>query len=151
MNEQLKALAELLQLVHDEAGKIPPQFSAIRIATQNSSKQLMNRINGINGGAMVTHGKGELPPLESILGEKVNRPQPVTQEQLKPDSIEVAAFTKKRDELYDNFPAENAEVLKREHAVIKAVAKKAGVLNYKDAKVDNKFIDSIRQAIVAKK
>lgn len=146
--EAVNQLLAAMQGVYDLADKLPAQFGSIKILVKNAERQNMNRITGTIGGAILTHGKQPSQPITHIMGVPVKRPEPVTPEKLKPTEDEVKTFAVVRDTLYDNFPAANADVLgKYEDAVIRAVAKKAGVPNYKKEAINDAFIDAIRAGI----
>lgn len=152
---ELKSLVNTLQLAWDEANNLSPEMGAIKIRTQNTVRQTQNFINGLLGGAMATHEQAEAPPITSILGVAVNRPQPVTPAMLQPDQMEKDKFLQDRDNLYDQFLRLKNDSLYSKmrqpngEAVIRAVAKKAGIENYADAKLNDLFFNKIREAMKA--
>ena len=152
---ELKQLASKLQIGIDEAELLPPDLSAIKIRVTNRLQQEQNFINGLIGAAMTTHGKEESGPVTHIMGELVAYRQPIAREQLEPTNMEREQFLSGRDNLYNQFlTLKNDKIFSfwkqpGNDAVLRAVAKKAGVENYADAKVNDIFVNAIRKAIQA--
>lgn len=151
--KELSALAQSLQLVIDEANQLPPEMSAIQIRVSNKLRLEQNFINGLLGTAMVTHNQADSPAITHVMGVPVDIRQPVTVEQITPTNMERDKFLKDRDNLYDRFLELTNEKIYASirqpgyDAIFRAVAKKAGVEDYAEAKVNDKFISVVRKAI----
>ena len=153
--KELIALANTLQIGIDEAENLPADLSAIKIRVTNALRQQQNFINALIGTTMTTHGKEDSGPLTHIMGIPIEYRQPVTKEQLQPTNAERDKFLADRDNLYNQFlELKNEKIFSYwkqpgGDAVVRAVAKKAGIENYADAKVNDIFVNNIRKAIKA--
>lgn len=148
---ELAGMVLKLQECRQYADTLPPQMAAIKLRVQNAVLPLQNMINAMIGAGMETHGKGELPQLEEMFGEKINRPQPITREQLQPDSEEKRKFLEDRDNLFGSFMTLGSDKIFNKlkqpggEAVIRAVAKKAGYGDYAEAPIDVLYVDAVKK------
>ncbi len=153
--KELSKLAATLQIGIDEAENLPAEMSAVKIRVTNKLRLEQNFINGLLGVAMTTHAQEDNGPLTHIMGVPIEYRQPVTKEQLTPTNLERDKFLADRDDLYSKFlELKNDKIFAYwkqpgNDAVLRAVAKKAGVENYAEAKVNDIFVNAIRKAIQA--
>ncbi len=154
---ELSALAKSLQLVIDEAQGLAPEMGAIKGRIVNKLTLEVNFINSITGIQTAPVTSAEAGPLTHIMGEEIKRHKPVVAEDLEPTNMEKDKFIADRDNLYSQFlTLKNEQIYTKAKmpmgdSVIRAVAKKAGVENYADAKINDIFLSAIRKGIQAEK
>jgi len=92
-------------------------------------------------------------PLESVGGEPLARIMPVNAAALDIQQEERETFIEKRDDLYDRFLTLGSNqifALMKEPAgvlLIRSVAKRAGLADYRDRTIDTEFIDDVKKLI----
>ena len=151
--KELTELVKALKPAYDIAGALPPEMSSFRLRVQNTTRTEMNVINAQIGAGININGHQPSEPLTHIMGEPIERRAPVTTETLQPTNMERDNFIADRDNLYGQFlELKNNQIYTKSKmpggdAVVRACAKKAGVENYADAKMGEKFIQSVRVAI----
>lgn len=92
-------------------------------------------------------------PLESVGGEPLARIMPVDTAALDIQQEERENFLSKRDDLYDRFLTLGSNQifsLMKEPAgvlLIRSVAKRAGLVDYRDRTIDTEFVDDVKKLI----
>lgn len=153
--KELSALSQSLQIVLEEAEQLPAEMGAIRVRVTTRLRQEINFINSIAGIAASPTVAAVSPELTHIMGEEIIRHKPVDAVDLQPTSQEKEKFLTERDNLYSQFlKLKNDQIYSKAKqpggpAVIRAVAKKAGIENYANAKINDVFIGAIRKKIQA--
>lgn len=92
-------------------------------------------------------------PLDSVGGVPLNRIEPVHASALDIRQEERNEFLRKREDLYDRFlsmDSNEIHALTREpngSILIRAVAKQAGLADYRERFIDNDFLDEVKELI----
>ena len=157
MQQELINTAQALQTAMDVANKIPDLYAAVKMRVANRLRNEINFINSLTGQAPGVDTSSDLPPLTHIMGEEIKRHEPVTADALQPTNMERDKFIRERDDLYSQFLDLKSEQIYAKtkqpggEAIVRAIAKKAGITNYADAKMGQSFIETIRKAIQKEK
>ncbi|SHK93117.1 hypothetical protein SAMN05444266_101626 [Chitinophaga jiangningensis] len=92
-------------------------------------------------------------PITNFMGDEISRPELLTKEDLSPDEARKAEFIRKVDMLLAQFttmdPAGilSAYTMPEDQLVVRGVAKRAGIDDYRDRPVDLRFIEDIAGAL----
>lgn len=119
----------------------------------NKLNQELNQLKHL-AGMNLGNETVQFEPISSFMGEKIQRREMLDTEKITPSEADKEVFVKKVNDLYDAFPQmANDAILnsyRADTSVIRGVAKKAGLQNYKEAELNFLFLDLIRDAIAAK-
>ncbi len=130
----------------------------ISIKVNTTLTNLANNISFISGmGISVTGTTAVLEPVTRFMGEDIKAPVPIKAEELSPKELEIKLFIGKIEVLEeyikesDASPAAILEAypLDSDKLVLRGVAKRAGLENYKTGVVDEQFVEDIRSALLA--
>lgn len=96
------------------------------------------------------------PPITNFMGEKILLTK-TSSADLNPGKNEKDVFLKKVEKLYDTLPAYSSEQLLKSYVtasdllILRGVAKKAGVPDYKESPLTIQFIEKIKAAVAEQK
>lgn len=128
---------------------------AFQLRTQTALDRLIAGFRVANGSlnSDSSQASNNLKPLTSFFGNKIG--QAPVKTVVEADKEEVNLIKSKAEKVYPTFSTrENAEIMEAtEEIVIRAVAKMSGlgwVTSARPAKIDSKFIDQIKEAMVKK-
>lgn len=138
------------------------KFKMIRMSVDADLTRIVKRLQGLAGSKLRSEGETattriKFPPIQEFMGEQLSVPKPVQSEDLNPDDAERDNFLYKVNKLYSEIdtlsPAGILEgfSLPEDILVIRGVAKLAGVEDYEDREVNERYIADIIKAIVAAK
>jgi len=164
MRTSNEILAEVVKLITDckdqsltllaEANSGP-----LSIKVSTTLTNLANNISFIAGMGISSNSSlsGNLEPVTRFMGEDIKRPEVIKTEDLTPKELEIKLFLEKVEKLSDYIketdatPASIIEAysMDSDKLVIRGVAKKAGLENYKTGNIDEQFIADIRSAFLA--
>lgn len=139
---------ELSELLGDENHLLMVNFIS-------NFDRMIGRLDFISSRSSMTPlGQVDFPPITNFMGEELNVTKKVDVEELEPDDSDRAKFAQKVSDLQKNLPAISNEkilesyVVKEDQLVIRGVAKRAGLPNYKEAEINGTFLDEIRQGLI---
>lgn len=127
----------------------------IKISVDAQLVRAANTLSGLIGGEQAATNAipTNFEPLKSMFGQEIGLRKPVELEMLQPTKTEQELFIERRDDLYDRFLSlDNDTILKvlnepNGEPIIRTIAKKAGIEDYRDAVINTEFIDDIKAGI----
>lgn len=135
---------------------VDSEHSHLSIGILASLEREISRLEFIGGVQPSTTTKQEFPPITNFLGEDINYPKPLTEDDLSPSELERSNFLTKVNNLYEQIDTLapdgilNTYTIPEDILVLRGVAKKAGVEGYEEAEINVPFIESIVKAKAAK-
>lgn len=154
--QNLKEVAKVLADAKAEiALLIPVDQDMLRLQFLSPLERLVNRASFLGGEIVNSTEKVEYPPITEFMGEKIERMVPVKEEDLDPDQEAKDKFLAKIDTLQKDLGGlETKKILesyvtKEDRLVLRGLAKRANVEDYKDAEINVSFIEAIRQGFLA--
>lgn len=155
--ENLKQASQVLQEVKKYVLELLADEShGLTVITIRSSlEKLINQLNFLSGDQQITpqNASDLFPPITHFMGEPIEMPKRLQAKELTPESSEKQKFLDRVVELEKQFPNMSNEKLLDKYSVpeyqnvLRGVAKRAGLDHYKEAAIDNQFIDDIRNAM----
>jgi hypothetical protein len=155
--ETLNQASMILQAARDEVLHIlgDQEHGMTVISIRSKMDQLINNLNFLSGTTATTpiNAVDQFKPVTSFMGEPIETPKLIEPEQLTPQASERNLFLERVIELETQFPnMPNDKILDKYSIpeyqnVLRGVAKRAGLENYKGGIIDNQFIDDIRAAM----
>lgn len=156
--KEIKAALETYIAANNKVKKL---LSAGDLATaytylESRTTQQVNLLNGLLGVAHGGYTPAEataLKPLTHFFGEELEIKKPISKTDIIPNANEKEVFMKQRDELYAEIPnLTDVEILSKVgipgwEPLIRSCAKKAGVTDFRTAKIDVVLLDRIREGI----
>lgn len=146
-----KSKTEVLALLaKDNVGEI------VSIGISTKFDQMINSLSFITGDFNPGTPNFSFEPITTFMGEKLETPVVVVAEQLEPTKDDTTAYVEKVDALQKNFPAlENNKILESyvtltDVLVLRGVAKRAGLEDFREAEINSIYIDKIREGLKAK-
>lgn len=141
------AKAEILELLPDEN-------DMIRLGLVSGLDRLINRMLFFTGDTLVGETKASFPPITEFMGEPIHKMEQVAEADLDPEHEAKDKFLKKVDDLEINFPGLDSKKIlesyktKEDVMAIRGVAKRAGIEDFKTAKITVEFLEQIRQGLI---
>lgn len=130
---------------------VPTDSIRVKAVLQREVRILRDRAN--SGSLMELAKMPERQPLTSILGQKIEARQPIMPADVQPDDFEKKAFQDDFNATYASFlDTKDDKLIEKSRgnggeSIIRACAKKAGLPDWQDAKMNVAFIKAIKQAI----
>lgn len=119
---------------------------ALRIDT--GLTHMVNHLSLLTGNDAEAKSAVKIGNATSIAGEPIAKKETVKAEDLDPKDDKVAELKEAVDKVYAGFLNDtNSELLKLDKTVLRGVAKKAGLQDYKDAVLNSKYMDKVKAAI----
>lgn len=152
----LQRVSDLLGDTRDEIRDLlkAPEHNVILLGVESDLTRTINRIAHIGGLAHVNSSTAEeYQPIKEFMGEKLDPLQPLDLASLEVDDQEVAVLAHRRDKLFAEFISIEPQGILNDYVtsddviVLRAVAKKAGLEDYRDREIDLEFIEDIALAI----
>lgn len=150
-----KAL-KILQVAKEEA--LEDLTGLTRITVQTSLDRLINQLTFLSGkqaSGNTTVSHTQFKPVTNFMGSEIKRAEKVKPSDLKPEPSEKEKFVNKVKELEGNILSLTNDQVKERYSrpedanIIRGVAKRAGLENFKDGVIDDLFLDDIRSAITS--
>lgn len=151
---------EVLQQAKADANKIlseNTELSSVKLSVMAGIDKPLAQLRSLIGMHVSTAATEapvlEIKPVKSMFGKPVEKRKPITGEILNPTAQQQQEFLKKRNDLYDRFlEMTDDQVFAYEkepngELLIRSVAKKSGLDNFRDAKINTVFLEQIRSAI----
>jgi hypothetical protein len=141
-----------------------PEHQVFAIRADSDLKRLQAFLQNATG-TVVFEGQADniqnlinaFGPVTTFMGHEIDRPQPVNFDNIDPSEADRQAFLAKRDALYDRITEMSDEQLQayllepKSETVLRSVAKKAGLYNFREDEINAEFFANIRVAIVGQK
>lgn len=132
-------------------------YGHLKIGIRADLDRLINRLNFLTGRQQETavDARSHFPPITHFMGEKIEKPKVVKIEDMTPKDAEKKIFLDKVDALEKMFPTlPNQKILDaysqtNDTNVIRGVAKRAGIENYRRGEINEKFLEDIRTGMAA--
>lgn len=133
-------------------------FGMLALTAKTKLEQVINMINHtLGGGASLRPvASMEFPPVTNFMGEELKTAKPVVQEELSPAEARKKQFIEDVDALESTFSdREDKDILaafslKEQQVVLRGLAKRYELENFKSAKIDAAFLQQIRDAMEKK-
>lgn len=158
--ETITRTIEVLQQAKADAAKIlseNAELSSVKLTVTAGIDKPLAQLRSLIGMHVTTITAEapvlEIKPVKSMFGKPVKERKAVTEEILNPSEQQKNEFLGKRDELYNRFLEMTDEQVfayanePNGKIIIRSVAKKSGLDNYKDAALNVLFLEQIRSAI----
>lgn len=132
------------------------EFNNIFIQADAQTQQILNRLNHLSGVAPTTAPLVQFKPMTDFMGEKIIGPKQVTKEDYTAGPDDFRVFKGRVDRLKAELPTLhnsailNGYTLPEDQLVVRGVAKIAGVENFEEREIDEKFIEEIRKGLEEK-
>lgn len=161
MKENISQAIEILETARKEVAALLTEETGLALRVDNTLEKLTNNIKHV-GGFGISHfddaeSNSVVPVAKTFMGVNLedleSQQEPATVE-VEQDEIDV--FVKESEDLYKTFlnrdTKELADSLKDKELLLLGVAKKAGLTfeNPSSVKVTQKFINEVKDAIIAK-
>lgn len=93
----------------------------------------------------------DFPPITEFMGEKLEFAKDIKAEDLSPKELEKKRFNEKIDRLEAALPNMSNDLIieDQETLVIRGLAKRAGLENFRNGEVDHQFINDIRAQLTS--
>jgi hypothetical protein len=153
-NEKVIKFSQALTSLIELAPEYLSEFPHLQLMAESNLKRIASQIAFVGGGEILnTHTPAKLEPITEFMGEPINAPQPVKEVELTAQELELKLFREKVDRLQGSiFTLTDDSILesyKNEPNVIRGVAKRAGVENYKDVTINGDLLNTIREQLKA--
>jgi hypothetical protein len=131
--------------------KSDEKLSTTVIMVEHGMNTLLNRLKFQLGEGLVIPGTVQFPPLNKVDGQSFIKEDPV--EASTPVKEEVDILKQKVADFEQNLPELTNDVIlksyknKADKLIIRGLAKKAGVPEYETAKIDELFLNAIRDGL----
>ena len=135
--------------------KSEESLSSVVITVENGMNTLVNRLHFQLGESPIVAGTTEFKPLTKLDGVSFIQEEPA--EAVIPDKSEIEILSDRIMELEKQLPGlANDQILKAyktkaDKLIIRGLAKKAGVPEFESAKIDEAFMEAIRNGIAGKR
>lgn len=119
----------------------------------NNFNIMLGRLAAVSGGKLagIIKKKAPLEPVTVFMGEIINRKKPLEVKDLTPDEAEKANIREKADKLQNNFlNLTNEKILEAwttDPIVLRLIAKRVGVEDFREAEINDQYITNIRNAM----
>lgn len=153
----LEQASDLLKEAGDQIeALIGEEHPMIALGISAALRPLIARLGHLGGGQVQNLNKPiESTPVTNLFGQKIKGPKLVEPEEIvDPKELERKLFAAKVDRLQEGiFLNDNAAILdsyKGEQGVVRGVAKRAGLEDFKDATITGEYLDKIREGLNAR-
>lgn len=127
------------------------------ISIEHGLDRLINKLKFLDGQSLDS-GRVQtvFGPITEFMGEKINYPVKIAEEEIVPEPTAVELFVKKVDEFQEQLPIlDSAKVIdsyktKEDLKVIRGAAKRAGLEDFKTAEITVDYVDQIKAGLAAK-
>jgi hypothetical protein len=112
--------------------------------------QMINQLNFASGGTLLDPNPVRFEPVTNFMGEELKMAKEIKMTDLSPKELERKLFNEKVNALQKELPnLTNDQILEsyiNEPIVIRGLARRAELDNYRDGEVNSTFLDQIRTA-----
>lgn len=141
------ARAEIIEILAEDG-------STATISLKTGLDRMVNQLNFLTGNKLQTQViKEEFKPVTDFMGSPIVRKLPVDEANLSPKELERQQFIQKVNDLEASIDdRENKDILDsfssaEDQLVIRGVAKRAGLDDYKTAEINADYLDMIREGL----
>lgn len=126
------------------------KHEVVLLSINTQFRVIKNRLRTLAGMSVEVKHESKLEPIKDFMGADVTKKQTTKAEQkdLTPKELEIKNLTEKADKLQEALPTLTNEVIlesyQNDPTPIRLLAKRAGLTDYKDAKIDSAYLDLIR-------
>lgn len=110
--------------------------------------QMQNQLAFASGSDLVSAAPAKFEPVTDFMGEKIERAKKIEASDLSPKEMEKKLLQDKINSLQKELPnLTNEQILEsymNDQIVIRGIAKRAGLDNYRDSEINSTFLDEIR-------
>lgn len=155
--EKFAAAADAISSCRDEVKVLIEGEGHASITVNTGLTVLVDRMNFLAGRKQgignVAHASTQLQPITEFMGDDIKKAPAVRQEELSPEEERRQQFLAKVEKTEETLKdRDNKDILEslvtdEDKLVIRAVAKRAGVEDYKDAEINDDFLDFVRKAM----
>lgn len=126
------------------------------ITVQSGLDKLINKLSFLSGMAQEAprDASARFEPVTEFMGESILRASEVTKEELNPKDLERKRFVERVDNLESSIETMTTEKVLDSHTtpedqnVLRGVAKRAGLEDYRDGDINEAFVEKIRRGLV---
>lgn len=149
MQKTLQDVVDILILAKNQIADITngTDYGHISLNIDSSLTGLINRVSFLAGVPITVRQSQEFKPITEFMGEDILTPQPIKPADLEPTDTEETLYKTKVHTLYDALPTIpikeilDSYVTTEDQLVLRGVARLAGVTDYKEAPINEAFIN----------
>lgn len=156
----IEQVISLLRDAREQSEKLLTNNSqnALQLAITFDLNKLINRLSFMSG-TPIAHNQREVmdfPPVTNFMGEEIVRAEVITEEVLEPHEDAKKIYVDKVDALEQTLPTMSNEDILNAYttvenvAVLRGVAKRASVEDYKEKELTVEFVEEIRSGLQLK-
>jgi hypothetical protein len=162
MAKPIQQASDLLKKCQQEINDLlkGPEYINNLVGINQHFERIKARL--IHSGAVIEHDvkqtdAKQFPPIKNFMGEKIEVSEKNKTADLRPDEAQRREFVSKVDKLYNEIEAINPHTILNSYTtqndilVLRGVAKKADVVDFKEAEINLAFVEDIQKAVKIKK
>lgn len=145
---------EILSKAKDD---ILPQLQGVtKITIETGLTRMINQLSFMAGQSIISKVNTNFEPVTNFMGTKVNVTPVVTPEILTPTEDEKKKFVGKVLDLERELPLLTNEQVRERYSgpgddkIVRGVAKRAGMEDFRDAIINDEYLDDVRDALKEK-